>query len=189
MEKNDSVLEAEEPEMTEVRRVEAEDSPDDQSTETQPEQLLDQSTDTRPEQLLDQSTETQPEQLLDLIEIAHEETDVNEEEVADEEVAEPEEIDPEVVELEEVGPQEPEADPEREAMEITEQETTQEVDEVGLENTGQDTSRDREERPVPPPRRSTRECRKPDRFSDYVMNGIQVGPYDVKLQAISSLVT
>ena len=150
--------------MTEVRRVEAEESPEDQSRETQPEQLL------------------------DLIEIAHEETDVNEEEVADEEVAEPGEIDPEVVELGEVGPQEPEADPEREAMEITEQETTQEVDEVGLENTGQDTS-DREEKPVPPPRRSTRDCGRPDRFSDYVMNGIQVGPYDVKLQAISSLVT
>ena len=165
MEKNDSVLEAEEPEMTEVRRVEAEESPEDQSTETQSEQLL------------------------DLIEIAHEETDVNEEEVAEEEVAEPEEIDPEVVELEEVGPHEPEADPEREAMEITEQETTQEVDEVGLENTGQDTSRDREERPVPPSRRSTRECRRTDRFSDYVMHGMQAGPYDVKLQAISSLVT
>ena len=92
MEKNNSVLEAEEPEMTEVGSVEAEESPEDQSTETQPEQLL------------DQRSETQPEQLLDLIEIAHEETDVNEEEVAEEEVAEPEEIDPEVVELEEVGP-------------------------------------------------------------------------------------
>ena len=92
VEKNNSVLEAEEPEMTEVGSVEAEESPEDQSTETQPEQLL------------DQRSETQPEQLLDLIEIAHEETDVNEEEVAEEEVAEPEEIDPEVVELEEVGP-------------------------------------------------------------------------------------
>jgi len=63
--------------------------------------------------------------------------------------------------------------------------TTQEVDEVRLENTRQDTSRDRRERP----RRSTSECRRPDRFSDYVMHGMQAGPYDVKLQAISSLVT
>jgi len=69
-----------------------------------------------------------------LVETEHKETDVNEEGTEQEEVAE----------LEEVGPQEPEAVPdttvEREALERTYQVnsgsgTTQEVDEVRMENT------------------------------------------------------
>lgn len=43
--------------------------------------------------------------------------------------------------------------------------------------------------PQPAPRRSNRHHKEPDRYGDYVMYGVQVRPYDSKLEAIRVLVT